>query len=497
MIGVSWRQDGSESLASFTLPEDGLDERLRRFASAEDLAELAYIATCNRVELVLCRRSGAPAADLRRAAFELLTGKRPAPGEAERRLKAWQGEGAAEHLFLIAAGLDSACVGETEVVGQVRASHERARAMGLSGTTLDLIFAEAQRIAGKVRGGTRLGQGRVSLAEIAVDEIRERIARTPGTTALIGVSPMTERAALSLATAGLAFVVVNRSPERAHALAEQYGAASLSLDAFRADPPAIEALLTATGADEAVLREPTLERLAARSPSGEAPLIVDMAIPPDVELEACAKLGLPRLGMDEIVAVAERNRAARLTEAAQAREQVDAALDQLQERLAERFYGPLLGALQRRYQRTAEEGVKRLLKKELKGLGDKEREAIETWARVLARRFAHIPCVGLRGLLYAGPDGSIEAFLSGLEPEFADELRAALGGAAASGEGQRGSAAPGGKGQRGAAASGGNGRHAEAGAADEDRSGAADPAAAPRQTGTAPGARAAAAGKRA
>ncbi len=75
--------------------------------------------------------------------------------------------------------------------------------------------------------------------------------------------------------------------------------------------------------------------------------------------------------------------------------------------------------------------MKRLLKKDLKGLGDAERAAIETWAEVLARRFAHIPCLGLRGLLHDGPDGSIEAFLSGLEPEFADELRAALKGAAA------------------------------------------------------------------
>jgi hypothetical protein len=82
--------------------------------------------------------------------------------------------------------------------------------------------------------------------------------------------------------------------------------------------------------------------------------------------------------------------------------------------------------LQRRYQRTAEEGVRRLLKKELSALGEHERQAIETWSRVLARRFAHIPCLGLRGLLHAGPDGSIDAFLNGLEPEFADELRQAL-----------------------------------------------------------------------
>jgi glutamyl-tRNA reductase len=317
-------------------------------------------------------------------------------------------------------------------VGQVKAAHEAARSRNLAGPNLDLIFDEALRIAARVRGETAIGAGRVSLAEIAVARIRERLGRTPGVVALVGVSPMTERAAATFAAAGQPFVIVNRSADRARALAEKFGQAHCALAEFRADPPAVEALLSATGADGTVLDKAALERLAAKSPSGEPPLIVDMAVPADIDPEACSALGITRVGMDQIVAEAESNRAARLTEAADAREQVDAALDALQERLAERLYGPLLGALQRRYQRTAEEGVKRLLKKELATLGEDERRAIQTWSQVLARRFAHIPCLGLRGLLYAGPDGSIDAFLNGLEPEFADELRQALASSAES-----------------------------------------------------------------
>jgi glutamyl-tRNA reductase len=271
----------------------------------------------------------------------------------------------------------------------------------------------------------------VSLAEIAVQRLRERIARTPGRIALIGVSPMTERAAVSLAQAGLDFTVVNRSADKAAALAARHGAEHMSLDAFRREPPAIEAVLTATGAGVPILTDAALERLAARTGSGQPPLIVDMAVPGDVDAAQCAKLAIPRVGMDEIVRHAELSRAARLMEAGPAREQVDRALDELQDRFTERYYGPLFGALQQRYRRTAQEGVKRLLKKDLKGLGEAERAAIETWTEVLARRFAHIPCLGLRGLLHDGPDGSLEAFLNGLEPEFADELRAALKGAVA------------------------------------------------------------------
>jgi glutamyl-tRNA reductase len=295
---------------------------------------------------------------------------------------------------------------------------------------LSLVFEEALRIAGRVRGGTRLAEGRVSLAEIAVQHLRERIARTPGRIALVGVSPMTERAAVSLAQAGLDFTVVNRSSDKAAALAVRHGAQHMSLEVFRREPPAVEALLTATGAGEPILNQAALERLAAHTASGQPPLIVDMAVPGDVDTSVCAKLAIARIGMDEIVRHAEQSRAARLVEAAPAREQVDRALDELQDRFTERYYGPLFGALQQRYRRTAQEGVKRLLKKDLKGLGETERAAIETWAEVLARRFAHIPCLGMRGLLHDGPDGSLEAFLNGLEPEFADELRAALRGAA-------------------------------------------------------------------
>ena len=424
LIGVTWRQGGAQSLAEFTLDEVTTGERLRAFAQALDLRELGYLATCNRVELIFARSEATPASDLRRQAFELLRGRAPLAGEAERRLKAWHGEGAAEHLFLVAAGLDSACVGETEIVGQVRRSYERALELGLSGPALDIVFDEAQRIAARVRGATRVGEGRVSLAEIAAQMLLERTADA-APIALIGVSPMTRRTARTLADGGRALLFVNRTPAKAEVLAGEFHARHQSLAAFCESPPPVAAILSATGADRPVLDARVLRRLAAHA-AGRAPLIVDMGVPPDADAAACAALGIERVGMDAINAQAEANRAARLVESAQAREQVDEALAQLPVRFAERYYGPLLGALQQRYQRTAREGVERLLKKELKGLGDDERAAIVTWCEVLARRFAHIPCLGLRGLVHRGPDGSIEAFLSGLEPEFADELRSAL-----------------------------------------------------------------------
>ena len=426
VVSISWRQDGVSGLERFALSEDTLADTLRDFAQRADLAELAYLSTCNRVELIFSRTPATPSRDLRPLVYELLTGSPAAPGDAERTLKAWQGEGACEHLFLVAAGLDSAAVGETEIAGQVRRCHELALDLGLSGPRLELLFEEALKIAAVVRGETGLGTGRISLAEIAVAHIRERLEHTPGKVALVGISAMTERAAQSLAKLKIPLIFVNRTADKAAACAARYAAEHVSLAEFLREPSAVEAILSATGASKAVLGMAALERIAARTPSGQAPLLIDMAIPADIDPEACRKLDIDRIGMDQITFAAERSREARLLEAGQARELVDEALLRLNDRFAERLYGPLFSALQQRYRHTAREGVQRLLKKELKGLGPKEREAIETWCEVLARRFAHIPCLGLRGLLYNGPDGALDAFLDGLDPEFADELRQAL-----------------------------------------------------------------------
>ena len=384
IVGISWRQVGSEALANYSLPTEQRDERLEAFARAQALAELAYVETCNRVEVVFAAADWS-ARDLRVPAFELLTGAQPAPGEAERKLNAWRGEGACEHLFLVAAGLDSAAVGEVEVAGQVRLAHDRAQATGLCGPRLSLAFEEAGRIAGAIRGGTRLGEGSVSLAEVAMTHVRRHLAETPGTVALIGVSAMTERAALSLAKADVSFVIVNRTLAKARELADRFGVASVSLDEFRKSPPPVAVILSATGYAGPVLDPPALERIAAAA--GRPPLGIDMAVPADIDPNGCRRLGMPRVGMDEIVRQAEANRDARLLAAADARALVDEALPRVRDKVVDRVYGPLFGALQKHYQETATTAVQRLAK-DLGGLDPDTRKRIDAWAESLARRMA-------------------------------------------------------------------------------------------------------------
>lgn len=424
IVGVSWRQEGSEALARYALGDRDQAERLRSFARDRGLREIAYLETCNRVEVIFLRNPASRRADLRPGVYTLLTGHAAQPGEAERILKAWQGEGACEHLFLVAAGLDSAALGETEIVGQVRASRDLARGSNLIGPGLELLFEDALRVAGAVRDRTRLAEGSISLAELAAGHILQRLARSteqPQPTALIGVSAMTERAAVSLDKAGAPFVVVNRTARNARAFAERFGVPRLSLASFQSEPPAVDAILSATGARTPVIGNQFFARLAANGAS-RPPLCVDMGVPPDIDPAACTKAGARRIGMDDIVLEAECNREARVAQAADAREMVDAALPQFRERLTDRLYGALFANLQAHYQESARLGAERLLKS-LRHLDLEDRETINRWAAGQAKRFAHLPTAGVRNLLLNGPDGGLDAFLDGLGAKLAARLR--------------------------------------------------------------------------
>ena len=425
IVGVTWRERGSQALAALALPAEGRAEGLATFREQAALTELVYLETCNRVELAFCRTDDT-ARDLRPQAYELLAGEAPAAGAAQRAFKAWQGEGACEHLFLVAAGLDSAALGEADVAGQVRDCHQEAAAAGLCGPRLGALFEEALRVAAAVRSGTRLGQGSVSLAEVALRHVRAHLARHPGPVALVGVSAMTERAAKALAAAGTPLVAVNRTLARAKALVGEAGR-SMSLAAFSADPPPVAAVFAATGAGRPILGQAALARLAAKAVV--PPLCVDMAAAEDIDAAACAELGLRRIGLDSVVRDAELNREDRLAAAGEARALIDGALRQLRAGIADRLHGPLFAALQGYYQRQAEAAAARLAKTLRQPLAE-DQEAVARWANAQAQRMAYLPIAGLKGLLRTGPEGSLDAFLGGLNPALAAELGRALGVAA-------------------------------------------------------------------
>jgi glutamyl-tRNA reductase len=407
VVGLSYRHAGVDDVARFALPKADVAARLPALRDHLRASEILYIGTCNRVEVVFATIDGSPAGDSRNDVFRVLTGRDPKPGEASRILRAWTGEAAVEHLFLVACGLDSAQTGEQEIAVQVRGAWEAARESGTCGPVLDRLMGEALGMANRVH---RLESNvrAPSLADLAADRVVLHLAGQPATVALIGVSPMTKRCGLALHKAGVPLVVINRTLQTAEEFAQTVEGRALSLEEFAKQPSDVAALVLAAGGGEPVLDRIALTKVTQAAT--RAPLIIDFGVPPNIEPEAARLAGISRVGMNDLIQVAQERRLTQLMRLAPVRAAIDERLARLRSDLATRAIGPKLAELRDTFEQIAAEEVERALAAELRGLDDSQREVLHRLGCTVARRLAHLPLAGLRAAAtHASPD-AVDAF---------------------------------------------------------------------------------------
>jgi glutamyl-tRNA reductase len=406
IVGVSYRHASAGQVAQFAVAKDALAHRLSVLRAALQGAEVLYLSTCNRVEIIYA--SADPAIDRRAAVFQALTGREPVNGEAAASLRAWTGEAAVEHLLLVACGMDSAQAGEQEIYVQLRAAWQAAREAQVSGPLLDRVLSEAMNMA---RHAHRLTtHDAPSLADLAVERVLQHLGGRKVPVGLIGVSPMTRRCGLRLRDRGVAVTVINRSLDPARELAAELAGAAVLLEDFQQDPTAAGcgALVSATGAAEPVIDRAVLVKLA-----NARPLLVDFGLPPNVDVDAARMLNYVRVGMDDLVQTARDGRVEHLVRLAPVRAAIDSHLARLRSELAARAIGPQLAQLRDDFERITAAEVDRLMREVLLDLDDRQRDQLTGWGRTLAHRLAHLPLSGLRAAAeHAGPEVT-DAFFSG------------------------------------------------------------------------------------
>jgi glutamate-1-semialdehyde 2,1-aminomutase len=419
IIGASYKTAAVERLAQMALPRDALTTSLPALAQSVGVREIAYIGTCNRIEVLLIGGDGTPVQAYRQRVAAALGGTESGP--ADGMFRAWEGEGALEHLLLVTAGLDSAQAGEREISDQVRAAWTAARAAGTAGPQLGFLFTEALRIAQEVhRDMSRLGPA-ASLADSAAARVLDHLQAGSGPVALIGVSPMTKRCARALSARGTPLIVVNRDLERARTLASTVAGVARSLDDFLAVPDPVAAIVIAVGGSKALLTRSWLERVAA---TADHPILVlDLGVPANVERSGAEVGGIELVQMDQFVRTAQSERVRRLLDLAPARLAIDRHLARLVDLFTLRGAGPLIGALSQHYAELAADDAQRLLARELKDLGEAERQAVLAWADTLGRRLAHLPIMGLRRLAADAGPPAVAAFVKGIESAAAEPAR--------------------------------------------------------------------------
>jgi glutamyl-tRNA reductase len=394
VIGLNHRSTPLDLLERMTIADAALPKALHDVVSRDDVSEAVILSTCNRTEVyAVAERFHGAYQDIRDFLAEVAF---LAPEDFSDHLYVHYDAPAVAHLFGVTAGLDSAVLGEHEILGQVRGAWERARQEGTVGPTLNLLFRHAVEAGKRARTETAIGRHTTSVSQAAVAMAGERLDGLTGRRILVlGAGEMGEAMALGLAKAGAAdLALANRTWDRAVELAGRVGGRAVRLLDVPAELAEADLLLTSTGATAALLQVDDLtEIIAAR---GARPLlIVDIAVPRDVDPAVGELEGVTLLDMDDLRAFADAGTSARRGEVEGVRAILDEELERFLGATSAREVAPMIVALRDRAEEVRRAELDRY-RARLEGLDAGQLEAVEAMTRGIIGKLLHDPSVALK-----------------------------------------------------------------------------------------------------
>jgi glutamyl-tRNA reductase len=369
-------------------------EALEGLFAEHILSEGAIVSTCNRAEIygISAREDGLDALAGFFSRFHRVD-------DALLRQTALSGRGDAtsRHLFRVAAGLDSMVLGEAQILGQIREAHRLATAAGTVHTVTNRLFMSALECGKRVRAETALGQKPTSVAGLALALAGRIFESLKGRKVLlIGAGETAELTARLLADDGVSEILVaNRSYEKGEALAAAIRGRAVRWEDRARAAAGVDLVLSATNATEPVLTAGALRTALHGAPRRGPLLVLDLAVPRDVEPEVGKLSDVYRYDLDGLQEMAAANTRSRADEVPHAEAIVEESVRKFQEWWGGLLQGDVVRGLREKLESIRRAELEKYAGK-LGAMGASERAAVERLTETLVAHILHDPTVGLK-----------------------------------------------------------------------------------------------------
>ena len=389
VTGVSHHETPVELRELFAFNPDQLVEALRRIPG--DLGGAAIVSTCNRSELYVATDSDKPVNGSE--VMALARGEASPEGVSFYHL---EDADAVRHLFRVAAGIESLVIGESEILGQVREAFSASTAAGSGNTVLARLFHTALRVGRRARSETDIGAHGGSVSALAVSLSRRLVGDLRGKTVLVvGAGDAGRRSAGALVQNGVGrLLVTTRRSGLADEIARELNGVSIPYAELQSALAEADVLITATASTEPIILAEHVRR-AMQGRAARPLLVVDIAVPRDVEATARDVPGVHLYDIDDLQAAAEANMEARLREVGAVEAIVDAEVARFLTWLRGQRVEPTIASLRRSAEATRKAELERTLSR-LGNLSDTDRRRIEAMSEALVNRVLHEPVTRLR-----------------------------------------------------------------------------------------------------
>jgi glutamyl-tRNA reductase len=392
-----------ERLALGTKDADAL---CRDLVATTDVREAVAISTCNRTEVYVV--VGDPVAAENELLNRLTQRAGIRPTELAEAMYAPRNCDAARQLFRVVSGLESMIVGEAEIQGQAKRAYEAALAGGTTGPLTNRLFTAALQTGKRVRSETAIGEGKASVSTVAVALAREVVGDLSArNVVIIGAGETSELTARALATEGVRTIfLANRRADRARSIAERFGGTVSSLDELPERLIEADIVVTSTASPHAIIGVDELA-VVMREREGAPLVLIDIAVPRDVE-PACAELdGVTVYDIDDLQSVVLRNRRVREAESVQAEEVVEDEIQRFARWMGQLDVLPTISAL-REHGTAIVDQVLAENAGRWESASPRDRARVEAIAKSVMQRLLHEPTIRLRSLDRDGGHGRMQ-----------------------------------------------------------------------------------------
>ncbi|MEM0964722.1 MAG: glutamyl-tRNA reductase [Verrucomicrobiota bacterium] len=323
VVGVSHHRTPLEVRELFSLGPDNLRSLAERLLTVPSVNEVVLLNTCNRVEVYLSTSREPDTFAILRMLAE--TTHQP-PELLEDLSYVHANSDMLVHLFSVTSGLDSQMIGETEILGQVKDALVEARKNGWAGSKLGTIFERSFQAAKWARTHTGIGQGQVTIGNVVVDLVTRVFGDVCGPRVLlVGSGEVAEKTAQSLSSRGARDITVSgRSFQRAQELAISFEGAVLPFETYPSKLHLFDIVICSTASSHPLLTAQVVNQVSRQRKFAPL-LLVDVAVPRDVEAGAGILDQVFLYNMDDLANIANENIRLR-------REEVDGCLLEIKRR---------------------------------------------------------------------------------------------------------------------------------------------------------------------
>lgn len=364
MLGCSHHDAAVEFREKVSIPADRVQAVLEHFRNQFPKAELVLLSTCNRVEMYAA--SNDETIIDRHAFAQFLANQQDLTAdEVFDQMIYRSGPEAVEHLFTVAASLDSMVLGEAQILSQVKQAYELANSSGSTGPLTHAVFQSANRAAKRVQQETAIHRRRVSVPSVAVGEIVPEVfdSLIGKRVVLCGAGEMADETLRYLQQAGADQIcILNRSRDRATDLAQSFGVQSDDWDQLLTRTISADLLIGTTSAEHPIINQTDFADIHAKR-HGKVLLILDLAVPRDFDPAIGDQSGIYLYQIDDLEAACTRNRKEREKEWPKAKKIIAEETERFFHELNHRATGPVIRRLRTQADEIKREELDRLLNK--------------------------------------------------------------------------------------------------------------------------------------